>query len=124
MSAADVLPAPPIVTCMECGTNASEALGWLIEDVSTIGGGLIAVRFCFDCRGLAAWPVRERRDGSCDRWYCDGEHEGLDVWSAFCDSCERGWSCWDERCICEWAGQHDDEGCDIHIHPPKARELR
>jgi len=61
MSATDVLPVTPIVTCMECGT-AAVAPDWLIEDVPTIGGGLIAVRFCFGCRGLAAWPVPERRD--------------------------------------------------------------
>ena len=122
MSAADVLPARPIVTCMECG-SLNTTSDWLIEDVPTIGGGLIAVRLCFDCRGLAAWPVPDRRDGSCDRWYCDGEHEGLDVWHAFCGSCEQGWSCWDEHCVREWAGQHD-EGCDIYINPPEAREFR
>ena len=131
MSATEVLPAPPIVTCMDCGANASEALGWLIVGTSTISGGLIAVRLCFDCRGLAAWPVPDCGVGSSvlpePVSICGVVLPHvlpiLDVWTAFCGSCEGGWSCWDRHCVRAWEDEHY-VGCDIRIHPPRARELR
>jgi hypothetical protein len=74
---------------------------------------------CFPCRGLALWPVPEH-DGCC-QGDCGGDYDDVDAWHGFCESCEDGWSCWDEQCVRGWHVDQHEWGCDVEITRPKVR---